>query len=156
MPPCGGTVCISKYGWPQGAMNPKPWQHQCPTLFIKLCTLNFPRWELLCLFHDWLPPFVLSSHEEHAKWLIYDCGFLCLTSTSTSSHLIGNQLYLLVKTWISLIQTHNLEIFSISRSDYTIPISYTGEPWVCASLKYTEVYQKIVCMKPSPLSKCTM
>lgn len=24
-----------------------------------------------------------SSHEEHAKWLIYDCGFLCLTSAFT-------------------------------------------------------------------------
>lgn len=52
-----------------------------------------------------------SSREEHAKWLIYDCGFLCLTSASTQTHLTGNQFYLLVKPQISFKQTHNLELF---------------------------------------------
>lgn len=31
---------------------------------IKQCTLHFPLWKLLCLFHDWLLPFVLGSWEQ--------------------------------------------------------------------------------------------
>lgn len=66
-----------------------------------------------------------SSREEHAKWLIYDCGFLCLTSASTQTHLTGNQFYLLVKPRISFIQTHNMELFIYFQVRLRCPISYT-------------------------------
>lgn len=125
------ALCIVSYGWPGGAMNPRPWQHQYHTLHIKQCTLHFPPWKLLCLFHEWLPPFHLSSHEEHAKWLIYDCGFLCLTSTPTDPPQRKPALPAAKKTWI-------LEIFSMSRSDYTIPISYTKDLGFMPSLKHTQ------------------
>lgn len=41
-----------------------------------------------------------SYHEEHAKWLIYDCGFLCLTAASTQTYLTQNSIYLLLQSSI--------------------------------------------------------
>lgn len=131
VPPCGHAVCRLKYGWPQGAMNPKPWQHQSPLSnahYISLSESFYVYFMIDCFHLFWAAG---SSHEEHAKWLIYDCGFLCLTSTSTQTHLTGHQFYLLVKPWIPPIQTHDLELFHSSRCNCTAPISYTEGLSLC-------------------------
>lgn len=52
VPPCGCTVIIFNYGWPQTAMNPKLWKHQFHILAIKQCTLHFPL--IALMFISWL------------------------------------------------------------------------------------------------------
>lgn len=132
VPPCGSTVCILKYGWPLGALNPKPWQHQCLTLPIKLSTLKFPLWELLCLFHDWLPPFVLSSKEQPWRMCQVVDLRLWLPVFDLHFHVSPPHRKPILPAAKDLNISHTntqFRFFFISRSDYTIPISYRWKPW---------------------------
>lgn len=81
---------------------PKFWQQQhqqrCHTLLIKQWTLHFPLWKLLCILHDWLPPFVLGQPAAAMKnmpsgwftaaascvWITFHTGpYLTKKNTST-------------------------------------------------------------------------
>lgn len=87
-------------GGTEGSDRAAAGQGQCHALPIKQRALHFPLWELLCLFRDWLPPFVLGSQEQ--PWRTCQVGDLRLwlpvfdSSFHTQTHLTGNQLYLLV------------------------------------------------------------
>lgn len=102
-----------------------------------------------------------SSSEEHAKWLIYNCGFLCLTSASTRRPTSQETKSTCWCNLEYLIQTHNLELFHMPRCDYTAPISCTGGLESDFFCKRTEIYEKkcndvsrrrkIACHLPSSL-----
>lgn len=113
---------------------------QCHALLIWQRALNFSLWKLLCLFHDWLPPFVLGSQEQPGRTCqVADllCGFLCLTNASTQTHLTENQLYLLVKR----IKTHT----SLNFCRFPDVISFS--PLVTLQLKASLTFHKFCSYK---------
>lgn len=113
---------------------------QCHALLIWQRALNFSLWKLLCLFHDWLPPFVLGSQEQPWRTCqVADllCGFLCLTNASTQTHLTENQLYLLVKR----IKTHT----SLNFCRFPDIISFS--PLVTLQLKASLTFHKFCSYK---------
>lgn len=107
VPPCGINVCIFKYGWPREWTNPSVSETHCPLTMYNIMHITFSSLKAF-MFISWLIASICigqprSSHEEHARWLIYDCGFLCLTSASTCTHLTENRFYLLLKPWTTHI-----------------------------------------------------